>query len=39
VTSWGARPVATTRPASASTTSTLVAWVEVSTPATRIPAH
>ena len=33
VTSCGARPLATTRPSSGSTTSTLVAWVEQSTPA------
>jgi hypothetical protein len=35
VTSCGARPPATTRPSSGSTTSTLVACVEQSTPATR----
>ena len=34
VTSWGARPSATKDPDSESTTSTLVAWVEQSTPAT-----
>ena len=33
-TRWGARPVATTSPESTSTTTTLVAWVEQSTPAT-----
>jgi hypothetical protein len=39
VTVWGALAVATTWPPSASTTTTLVDWVELSTPATRLTAH
>ncbi len=37
VTSWGARPRATWTPVSASITTTVVDWVELSTPATRRP--